>query len=351
MKSLAGPLIKSAIFIVITALATALLAVTIVNSGGGGGRTYSAIFSDATSLNVGDDVRMAGVRIGQVESVSIVEKRLAKVGFSVTTDVPLARTVTAAIRYRNLIGQRYVALDEGTGSLDDPLPSGAKLDQDHTQPALDLTVLFNGFQPLFQALDPKQVNLLAGEIIAVFQGEGPTIDDLLTQAASLTSTLADKDKVIGEVIDNLNSVLQTVNSHGEQLATLISSLSQLVSGLAEDRTAIGGAITGISGLTTDVAGLFEQGQQPLKDSINALGDLTTNLAASSGTLNTFLQTLPTKLSRIGRLASYGSWLNFYMCSVSGRIPVPGPVTDLDGTSQPSYTGGVGVDNPAARCSG
>ncbi len=259
MRGLAGPLIKSAIFIVVTGLATALLAVTIVNGGTSGGHTYTAIFTDATSLNSGDDVRMAGVRIGQIQSVSITKRKYAKVEFSVTTDTPLARTLTATIRYRNLIGQRYVSLDQGDGSLDDPLPAGSTLDVEHTRPALDLTMLFNGFQPLFQALDPKQVNLLAGEIIAVFQGEGPTIDDLLTQAASLTSTLADKDKVIGDVIDNLNSVLKTVNSHGEQLATLISSLSQLVSGLAADRTAIGSAISGISGLTTDVAGLLRAG--------------------------------------------------------------------------------------------
>lgn len=351
MKSLAGPLIKSAIFIVVTVLATALLAVTIMNGSSSGGHTYTAIFTDATSLNAGDDVRMAGVRVGQVDSVSITQKKYAKVQFSVTTGTPLARTLTATIRYRNLIGQRYVSLDEGTGSLNDPLPAGAELGLDRTEPALDLTVLFNGFQPLFQALDPQQVNLLAGEIIAVFQGEGPTIDDLLSQAASLTSTLADKDKVIGQVIDNLNSVLQTVNTHGQQLSTLISSLSQLVSGLAADRTSIGSAISGISGLTTDVAGLFQQGQTPLQNSIDALGELSTNLAASSGTLNSFLQTLPTKLGRIGRLASYGSWLNFYLCSVSGRIPVPAPITGMDGTPQPSYTGDVGVNNPAARCSG
>jgi phospholipid/cholesterol/gamma-HCH transport system substrate-binding protein len=351
MRGLAGPLIKSAIFIVITGLATALLAVTIVNGSGGGGHSYSAIFTDATMLNSGDDIRMAGVRIGQVESVSITDKKLAKVTFSVSNDVPLARTLTAAIHYRNLIGQRYIALDQGTGSLDDPLPPGSQLGTDRTEPALDLTVLFNGFQPLFQALDPKQVNLLAGEIIAVFQGEGPTIDDLLNQAASLTSTLADKDKVIGEVIDNLNSVLKTVNKHGTQLSTLLSSLAQLVSGLAADRTSIGSAISGISGLTSDVADLFAKGQTPVKDSIAALGDLSANLAASSGTLNSFLQGLPTKLSRIGRLASYGSWVNFYLCSVSGDIPVPGKVTEIDGSKQPSYTGGVGVANPAARCSG
>ena len=179
---------------------------------------------------------MAGVRVGQVQSVIDHDTRSSRrSAFSVTTDTPLARTLTATIRYRNLIGQRYVALDAGRRLAGQPAARRHDARRHHTQPALDLTMLFNGFQPLFQALDPKHVNLLAGEIIPVFQGEGPTVDDLLTQTASLTSTLADKDKVIGDVIDNLNSVLETVNSHGQQLATLISSLSQLVSGLAADR--------------------------------------------------------------------------------------------------------------------
>jgi phospholipid/cholesterol/gamma-HCH transport system substrate-binding protein len=317
-----------------------LLANTIANTDNRPTASYGAIFVDAVNLNPGDEVRLAGVRVGSISAVKLYDGTKAKVTFGVDRAVPLSTTTQAVIRYRNLIGQRYVQLEEGAGSLDDALPAGSTIGLDRTTPALDLTVLFNGFQPLFEALDPREVNLLAGEIIAVFQGEGPTIDDLLTQAASLTTTLADKDKVIGEVIDNLNSVLGTVNAHGQQLSTLVSTLSRLVSGLAADRGAIGGAISGISGLTTDVADLLNRGRAPLHNTINSLGDLSANLAASSGTLNSFLQTLPTKLTKIGRLASYGSWLNFYLCSVSGRIPVP-----------PGYTGGVGVNPAAARCQG
>ncbi|MCW2495098.1 MCE family protein [Jatrophihabitans sp.] len=345
MNSLRGPIIKSVAFIVVTVLLTSVLALTITNGTSGGGHGYSAMFTDATSLNSGDDVRMAGVRVGQVTSVGLTKHTrgggapLARVKFTVQTDVALASTVTATIRYRNLIGQRYIELDEGSGSLRTPLRPGATLPLSATHPALDLTVLFNGFQPLFQALEPKEINELSGEIIQVFQGEGPTVQDLLDRTGSLTTTLADKDAVIGKVIDNLDSVVATIDTRGGELTTTISTLRQLVSGLTADRASIGSAITGISNLATDVGSVLSRGRAPLQASISGLGTLSKNLAGSNGALNSFLSTLPTKLQTIGRLASYGSWLNFYLCSVAGRIPTGG------------YYGSVGAEPVEARCQG
>jgi phospholipid/cholesterol/gamma-HCH transport system substrate-binding protein len=348
MNSLFGPIVKSLAFILVTVMATALLALTITNGTSNGGHGYAALFTDATSLNAGDDVRMAGVRVGQVTSVTVDRLKqpddagnlaVAKVHFTVETDVALAKTVTAVIRYRNFIGQRYVELDEGNGSLSSPLPPGYTLPESATQPALDLTTLFNGFQPLFKALEPNEVNELSAEIIQVFQGEGPTIEDLLSQTASLTRTLADKDAVIGKVVDNLNLVLEAVNTNRSGVTTTLTTMARLVSGLAADRNTIGSAITGIGSLATDVGGLLAKGRAPLKLSIDQLGKLSANLAGSNGALNSFLTTLPSKLSTISRIASYGSWLNFYLCSASGRIPVPS-----------GYYGGVGVQATEARCS-
>ncbi len=351
MKSLTGPIIKSLIFIVVTVLTTGLLAITIANGNTGGGQHFSAVFSDATALNVGDDVRMAGVRVGQVSSVGIEHRRNAKVGFSLNSDVRLAQTTTATLRYRNLIGQRYVELDEGDGSLGTPMHSGATIPLSRTTPALDLTVLFNGFEPLFQALNPQEINQLSAEIIQVFQGEGPTIGNLLSQTATLTTTLAQKDDVIGEVIDNLNDVLARINGRSGQLTNLISTLSSLVSVLAADRAPLGQALTSLGGLTGDVSALLQQGRAPLRRSIVSLGRLSANLSGSSDALNSFLVRLPNKLTRVGRLGSYGSWLNFYLCSVSGRIPVPGdfgnPSATLGGAPDP--TGLVGAKVVAKRC--
>jgi phospholipid/cholesterol/gamma-HCH transport system substrate-binding protein len=329
VRGIAGPLTKLVIFMVITVLATSLLALTIANVDLRGSTDYSARFSDVTSLNVGDDIRIAGVRVGSVDKISVVDRRQARVEFSVDGGRKLPASVTATIKYRNLVGQRYIALEPGSGG--DPnavLASGGTIPLDHTQPALDLTVLFNGFKPLFQALSPDDVNKLSYEIIQVLQGEGGTIDSLLAHTASLTTTLADKDQVIGQVIDNLNSVLTTVNAHGDQLSSLITQLQQLVSGFAADRQSIGDSISALGDLTTSTAGLLRQGRQPLKDDIAQLGALSKNLG-STDDLNQFLRNLPGKVETITRTATYGSWLNFFMCSASGTVAVPpiiAPVT-------------------------
>jgi phospholipid/cholesterol/gamma-HCH transport system substrate-binding protein len=316
MRKVAGPLIKGLIFVLVTGLATAVLAVSIANTNVADTVTYSARFVDVTSLNPGDDVRIRGVRVGQVDALSVVDQNLALVEFSVDKSMPLPADVTATIKYRNMVGQRYIALDRGEKLSDDLLPADAQIPLDRTHPALDLTDLFNGFKPLFQALSPKDVNDLSGEIIQVLQGEGGTVDSLLQHTGSLTSTLADRDQVIGQVIENLNSVLDNVNSQGAALSTLVSTLQQLVSGLSGDRTAIGDAIQGMADLTSATAGLLDQARQPLKDSISGLGMLASNLVAGSSELEQFLVATPEKFEALGRSASYGSWLNFYLCEES-----------------------------------
>lgn len=330
-------LIKSIVFTLVTVLATAALASTIRNGSDGSGREYQALFSDATSLNKGDDVRIAGVKVGSVRKIEVANGRLAKVSFTSSDQVSLTRGTTAELRFRNLVGQRYISLDlPQTAGV--ALQPGYTFPVAETRPALDLTMLFNGFQPLFRFLNPDDVNNLSTQIIAVFQGEGATVEGLLSSTAGLTSTLAQKDKVIGELITNLSSVLTTVNDRSSQLDTTIITLQQLVSGLAEDRKTIGSTIDGLGNLTTSVAGLLEEGRAPLKGSISSLDTLSTNLADSEDVLDSFFKVLPIKLDRIGRIGSYGSWLNFYVCSIKGRIPMP-----------EGYFGDLGAKPIAGRC--
>jgi phospholipid/cholesterol/gamma-HCH transport system substrate-binding protein len=340
-SSLAGPLTKSIIFILVTALATAVLALSIASTGPNGTVGYNALFTDVTGLTVGSDVDIAGVRIGQVNQIRVVDRNLAQVSFSVEAGRPLPVSVTATIKYLNLVGQRYINLGQGAGPVSQTLRPGATIPLAQTTPALNLTDLFNGFQPLFQALSPNEVNQLSGEVVRILQGEGPTVGSLVAHIGSLTTTLAAKDKVIDQVISNLNAVLKTVNSRGGELAALVTTLQQLVTGLAADRQPIGSAISAIGKLTSATAGLLQVGRAPLKQDIIQLGRLSGNLAAATPTLTTFLRNLPVKMTEIGRLASYGSWLNFYLCdaTVSG-------VKSAFGAPPPT---GIGIT--AGRCKG
>lgn len=319
--------VKIAIFTVVTVVLTGMLAATIVNASLGNTATYHAIFTDVSGLDKGDDVRVAGVRIGQVDGISLVDNKNAEVTFELAADRKLPASTTATIKYRNLVGQRYIALGEGAGDPNQMLPPGGEIPLTRTAPALDLTALLNGFKPLLRALSPGDVNQMAGEIVQVLQGEGGTVDDLLAHTASLTSTLAQRDQVIGEVIDHLNSVLAQVNTHDDQLSTLVTTTQQLVSGLSADRGAIGDAVSGLAGLADATTNLLQQGRQPLKDDITQLGGVATNLAANEGLVDQFLTNLPAKLDAIGRTASYGSWLNFYLCGATTDAPAaPGGAT-------------------------
>jgi phospholipid/cholesterol/gamma-HCH transport system substrate-binding protein len=333
---MAGPLTKLVIFALVTILASYVLVSTITNAGYGEQLTYRAQFTDVAGLVEGDEVRIAGVRVGQVTGIGLApdqtDRPVAEVSFEVNADIPVPTGVLATIRYRNLVGQRYIALTEGDGGL-----GGEKLAENdviplaQTKPALDLTILFGGFQPLMQALSPEDMNRLSYEIIQVFQGEGGTVESLLSHVASLTDSLADKDAVIGSMIDNLTTVLSSVAQRDQQLSDLIVSLQQFVTGLAGDREAIFDSLQTIDQLALSTSGFLEDARAPLSSDISALGDLSGNLADSGDLIERFLQTAPAKLDLTTRTAINGSWFNFFMCSYNGTVTLP-PTDVIPGTN-------------------
>ncbi|MER6067901.1 MCE family protein [Streptomyces sp. NPDC001817] len=321
-RQTAAPLIKFSLFALVTIAATALLAATIVNISFTPKDTYHAVFTDVTGLETGDDIRVAGVRVGQVEDIRIKDRTLAEVTFTVTEDRPLLASTHAVVRYRNLVGQRYIALTEGAGDATATLRPGGTIPLSRTQPALDLNALLNGFKPLFAALSPSDVNQLATEIIQTLQGEGGTVNSLLAHTASLTGTLADRDQLIGSVIDNLNTVLQTLDKRGSRFSGLLTQLRRVISGLSADRGPIGESLVGIGDLTQVTAGLLKDARPPLKDDIAGLGELTGTLNKNQNTVEGVLKRLPNKLNKLTGTASYGSWFNFYLCDFDGRIVLP-----------------------------
>ncbi|WP_205472478.1 MCE family protein [Nocardioides sp. SYSU D00038] len=325
--------VKLLVFTVISVLVTGLLAAIMGNIGFGAGTTYRAVFSSASMLEKGDDVRVAGVSVGEVKKVEHHERSQALVTFRVKADVPLTTTSRAEIRFLNLVGDRYLALEEGSGE-------GERLDADgvlpiaQTSPSLDLTTLFNGFQPLFQALSPRQVNELSLNLVQVLQGEGGTVRDLLSHTASLTNTLADRDQLIGEVVTNLGRTLETVDDRHRQLDTLVVELRDWMRDLARDRSTIGGSLSSISDLTVVVADLLRQSRPLLKSDIAELRRLAglLNEKENKKLVVELLDRLPESMTDQTRTGTYGAWYSYYVCGFSGRITLP-EISNVPGIKQ------------------
>jgi phospholipid/cholesterol/gamma-HCH transport system substrate-binding protein len=339
-KKTRGDFTKLMIFIVVTTMATGVLVVLIGNLNFEKSRTYRAIFSDATGVVKGDDIRVAGVKVGSVKNVEIVDRTRARVTFTVRNATAVTRSSTATIRYRNLVGQRYIAVSQGVGDTSQ-LPDKATIPLSRTQPALDLTVLFNGFKPLFAALSPADINKLSYEMIQVFQGEGGNLQALLQSTGSVTQTLADRDQLIGDVITNLNTVLETVGNRDKQLSDLIVQLRSFMAGLVQDKDAILNSLDSVSALSRETADITTGIRPGLVSSIHELRQVATNLNQGRDEIDRALQILPIKLEKIGRTAIYGSFFNFYLCEFKAKVILPtGPLT----IPYETYPGGNGRCN-------
>nr|WP_202886206.1 MCE family protein [Kribbella sandramycini] len=330
-------IVRLSIFVVVTTIATALLAVTIGNISFNATTKYRAVFTDAVGLNQGDDIRIAGVKVGQVDKIALHQDKLAMVTFSIDSDQVVDNSTHATLRYRNLVGNRYIALTDGVGG-GDRLKSNGLIPQERTAPALDLSVLFNGFKPLFTALTPADVNQFAFEVIKVLQGEGGTIESLLAKTASLTTTLADADQVIGDLITNLTGTLQIVSQRQQNFSQLLVNLQQFITGLSQDINPILSSLGSINSLNTKTAGLLQQTRVPIKADLDRLRTVATTLDDTQGIWVKTLQNMPEKLNTMTGTASYGSWFNFYLCNFNGNVTLP------LGTRIP-----VAYDNNSARC--
>lgn len=318
--------IKLGIFTIVSILVTGLLAAIMGNIGFGDAVTYQAVFTSATSLEKGDDVRVAGVSVGEVREVEHYGELhdQAIVTFRVKADVPMTTSSRAKINFLNLVGDRYLALLSGPDKDADPLDADAVIPVSQTEPALDLTALFNGFKPLFQALQPDQVNELTMNLIQVLQGEGGTVRSLLEHTASLTNTLADRDQLIGEVVDNLGTTLQTVDARHVELESLLVSLKDWMGDLARDRDTIGSSLSSISDLTVVLSDLLEEGRPLIKGDIAQLRRLAEllNQPENRKLVVEIFDRLPESMTDQTRTGTYGSWYNYYICGFAGKITLP-----------------------------
>lgn len=301
-------------------------------------KVYKAEFADVSGLSIGEFVRVAGVEVGKVKSIEVGDGGMVRVGFSAADSVALSDTTRAAIRWADMIGGRYLSLEQDERSVR-RLDPGETIPMARTAPALDLDALIGGFRPLFRALNPDQVNALSAQLIAAFQGQGATIGSLLRETATVTRTLANRDQLIGDVIANLNTVLGAFADESDKFSESIESLSTLIEGLEGRSTDISNAVAHIDGSTSTVADLLVQARPPLQKVVEQTDRAAGIVVADHEYFDDLLNTLPDTYRIIARQGIYGDFFSFYLCDA---------VLKLNGKGgQPVYVKVAGQDT--GRC--
>jgi phospholipid/cholesterol/gamma-HCH transport system substrate-binding protein len=303
--------------------------------------TYSAEFNNISGLRNGQFVRASGVEIGKVKDIKLIDGgHRVRVEFNVDHSVPLYQSTTAQVRYLNLIGDRYLELKRGDGEgADRVLPPHGFIPLSHTQPALDLDALIGGFKPLFRALDPEKVNNIATAIITVFQGQGGTINDILDQTAQLTSHIAERDEAIGEVVKNLNIVLDTTVKHRQDFDQTVDNFEKLISGLNEHAEPFAAGIANISNGAGTVGDLLADNRTLLHKTLNYLEPIQQAVVDQKDLYDDQIHRTPIGVNIVGNAAgNYGDWVNFYLCDLTLKtngLQAGGPVRTVKIWSQPT----------------
>jgi phospholipid/cholesterol/gamma-HCH transport system substrate-binding protein len=336
--------IKFGAFVVVCLVFTGYLAFTIGNLNVRdplGRDTYklSATFDDVTGLLVSDNVKVAGVVIGKVTSVK-VESGKAVVEMAIHNDhenIPKQGT-SAAIRWRNLIGQRYVYLYPGA-------PGGEALQDGDTigttTSAVDLGALFEKLGPIVTAIDPNQVNELLDTLTQALDGRqdkvGAALDDLATLARGLSS----RDAAIQRLVTNLNVVADTLNRRDAQIDTMIQNLTNLADSFGDNTATLDAALQQVGQFGTDLNHVLSTNASQLDRLLTNLAKVTDTVKGRLPQLDTFLSGFAETSEAIFRAGNRGEFLNQkILCafigpptSSSAGCPTGDPLKGLSSSAQ------------------
>lgn len=296
---------------------------------------YSVEFTDVEGLTPGNPVTMAGVRVGRVQNIAFADAGAgtskAVVEIEVQSDQPLATDVTAAVRYGDMLGARYIALSGADGNpvsatgerpsgatnsagVADVLPPGSTIPLDRTTPPVDLTAMMNGFRPLFDALEPDQVNSLTRGFVETFSGQGQSVATLLTQIGDLSGGLAERRPVFEQLVNNMASMLRSVDARSPQLEELLVGLSALTSTVVGNNDQLIALLDGGNTAIADLARAMAASNGAFGQSITDLKSVTDSWIGSTDDFNTFVAKMPEFGADLNRIASYGGFVNLYLCN-------------------------------------
>ncbi|QHN16360.1 MCE family protein [Gordonia amarae] len=245
MRSMSSAVRRLLLVAAVVILALYVITAAITRPVNGDTQTYKADFTDAFGLHKNADVRIRGVQVGKVVDISLQRSGVARVEFTVLNGEKLTDTDQLAIRFQNLVGQRYLSITKGGrntaagaaqgttatgagGAAGAPLDPGKVIPASETTGSFDITALFNGMRPILTGADPAVFNQFATHMLDLIQGEhGVGIGDVLTDVEKLTNFATDKRALIRVIVNNLGVISESLQGRSEMITSLMKNMEML----------------------------------------------------------------------------------------------------------------------------
>jgi virulence factor Mce-like protein len=304
--------VKFGAFVAVCLLFTLWLAFTIGNLDfsdplGRNDYTVTAAFDDVTGLLVDDNVKISGVVVGKVTDVSTEDGRaVVEMAIDDHHDGIPRQGTSAGIRWRNLIGQRYVYLYPGERG-GEALEDGDEIDD--TVSVVDLGELFNRLGPIVTAIEPQQVNKLLETLTQAFDGREDEIGGALDDLATLAQGLASRDDVIQRLIANLDTVAATLNRRDVQIEAMLQNLVTLSQSFGDNTETLDAALRELGQFGTNLSGVLERNGTELDRLLGNLALVTDTVRSKLPQLDSALSGLTEASRAVFRAGNRGEMLN------------------------------------------
>ncbi|MGW8063958.1 MCE family protein [Streptomyces ziwulingensis] len=305
----------------------------------GGGTTYSADFSEAAGLDEGDEVRVAGVKVGEVTAVALDGDRV-KVTFEVEGAWIGDRT-TAAIAIKTLLGDKYLALDPLGTAEQDP---GNRIPRSRTTSPYDVTQAFQDLGSTVDAIDTQRLAESFETITETFENSPPHVRKAATGLSDLSRSVSKRDRELSELLKGSARFTRTLKDKKSSFETLIEDAGPLLGELQDRRDAITALLEGSRDLGTELTGVVGDNEKQLGPTLKALGRVTTVLEENSGQLDRMLALVGPYYRLVGNTLGSGRWFDSYLCGVVPRDYLPAqsrPETSCMPPKQPAAARGSG----------
>ncbi|MFJ4897576.1 MULTISPECIES: MCE family protein [unclassified Streptomyces] len=300
----------------------------------GGGTTYTADFTESAGLGSGDEVRIAGVKVGEVTGVSLDGDKV-KVSFRVK-DAWIGNSSTVGIAIKTLLGDKYLAVDPlGTG----PQDPDRRITASRTTSPYDVTQAFNGLGETIGEIDTKQLAKSFETISATFKDSPPDVKSAADGLSALSRTVSKRDAQLATLLKGSKQLTKTLAHKKSSFETLLEDGNLLLGEIQARRDSIHLLLTGTQELGTQLTGLVADNNKQLKPTLESLGRVTAVLVKNRKSLDKVLSLTGSYNRLVGNTLGNGRWLDNYVCGVVPRDYLPAGTPPATGCMPPKQQGG------------
>lgn len=301
----------------------------------GGGTTYSAYFTEAAGLKSGNEVRVAGVKVGKVTGVKL-DGAQVKVTFKVR-HTWIGDASTAAIGIRTLLGQKYLAVDPLGSHKQDP---GHTIPKSRTTSPYDVTQAFNGLGQTLGAIDTQQLAAGFQAISDTFKDTPASVRTAADGLSSLSRTISSRDAQLAELLSGSKQLTKTLSDNDGRFQQLITDGNLLLGEVEKRRDAIHTLLTGTENLGTQLTGLVADNNRQLAPTLDALDRVTDVLLTNQKSLDKVLALAGPYYRVVGNTIGNGRWFDSYLCGLVPKNYLPRGTTPVIGCMPPKVAGGA-----------